>query len=109
MVSSVAVQSENRNRFMLPTGAVAGWVTTLAVAGYSAVTVRKIVKTELRPGEPTVKPSPFSRWEVNTLVSALLLSFIFVSSSPTALGSLSLTALPFLVSATLVGYVLGSR
>ncbi|PWZ56639.1 Plastidal glycolate/glycerate translocator 1, chloroplastic [Zea mays] len=40
-----------------------GWFATLAVAGYTALAVRKLVKTQLIPAEPMSKASPFSTVE----------------------------------------------
>jgi hypothetical protein len=39
----------------------------------------------------------------------MLLSFVMAVNQPTALGPVSTTALPFFLSATVLGYLLGSR
>lgn len=86
-----------------------GWVASLAVAGFTAVIVRNVVKTELEPAEYTPKPAPFADWEVKGLAFAVVLSFALAIYSPTAFGTAAMTASPFFVSATALGYVVGSK
>ncbi|XP_002982386.2 plastidal glycolate/glycerate translocator 1, chloroplastic isoform X1 [Selaginella moellendorffii] len=87
---------------------VFGWAATLAVAGYTAVAVRGIVRTKLEPTEPTPKPAPFTAKEITTWSIVFVLSFGLAVLSPGALGSFPATALPFLLAATVLGYMLGS-
>uniref|UniRef100_A0A1D1YV39 Uncharacterized protein ywbG n=1 Tax=Anthurium amnicola TaxID=1678845 RepID=A0A1D1YV39_9ARAE len=87
---------------------VGGWVASLCVAGYTALTVRKIVKTEMIPAEPMAKPSPFSSTEIMTWTAVFILSFTIASVAPTALGTSAKTCLPFLLAATVLGYMVGS-
>ncbi|KAF3790733.1 Plastidal glycolate/glycerate translocator 1 [Nymphaea thermarum] len=88
--------------------AVGGWVASLSVAGYTAITVRKMVKTEMIPAEPMSKPPPFSVIEIWTWATILVSSFVFALVSPTALGTTARTCLPFLLAATVLGYMVGS-
>ncbi|KAJ6854292.1 plastidal glycolate/glycerate translocator 1, chloroplastic [Iris pallida] len=87
---------------------VGGWLASLAVAGYTALTVRKIVKTEMIPAEPMGKPSPFSSLEVWFWSGIFLSSFILALTNPTALGTSARTCLPFLLAATVLGYMVGT-
>ncbi|XP_031501513.1 plastidal glycolate/glycerate translocator 1, chloroplastic [Nymphaea colorata] len=87
---------------------VGGWVASLSVAGYTAITVRKMVKTEMIPAEPMSKPPPFSVIEIWTWATILVSSFVFALVSPTALGTTARTCLPFLLAATVLGYMVGS-
>ncbi|KAH8940771.1 hypothetical protein BDL97_14G002300 [Sphagnum fallax] len=88
---------------------VGGWIASLAVAGFTAVRVRAMVKTQLLPADPIPKPAPFSSKEVWSWAAVMLLSFVMAVKQPTALGPVSTTALPFFLSATVLGYLLGSR
>ncbi|KAM0934093.1 putative CidB/LrgB family protein [Dioscorea sansibarensis] len=87
---------------------VGGWLASLCVAGYTAITIRRIVKTEMIPAEPMTKPSPFTNVELwawtAIFVSSLTLAFV----SPTALGTSARTCLPFLLAATVLGYMGGT-
>lgn len=87
---------------------VVGWLASLAVAGYTAIAVRKMVKTEMIPAEPMSKPSPFASWEL--LIWSLIFVASFVSSLlyPTAFGTSARTCLPFLLASTVLGYMIGS-
>ncbi|RZB60310.1 Plastidal glycolate/glycerate translocator 1, chloroplastic isoform C [Glycine soja] len=87
---------------------VGGWLATLCVAGYTAIAVRKAVKTELVDAEPMGKPAPFSSLEVWTWTAVLLISFVSALFYPTALGTSARTCLPFLLAATVLGYMVGS-
>ncbi|XP_068650882.1 plastidal glycolate/glycerate translocator 1, chloroplastic [Aristolochia californica] len=87
---------------------VGGWLASLTVAGYTALTVRKIVKTEMIDAEPMAKPSSFSKLELWTWVGIFLLSFALALFVPAALGTSARTHLPFLLAATVLGYMLGS-
>lgn len=87
---------------------VGGWLATLCVAGYTAIAVRKAVKTELIDAEPMGKPSPFSQVEVWTWTGILLTSFVSALFYPTLLGTSARTCLPFLLAATVLGYMVGS-
>ncbi|KAK7346236.1 hypothetical protein VNO80_20751 [Phaseolus coccineus] len=87
---------------------VGGWLATLCVAGYTAIAVRKAVKTELVEAEPMGKPSPFSVFEVWTWTAVLIISFVSALFYPTALGTSARTCLPFLLAATVLGYMVGS-
>ncbi|ONK71540.1 uncharacterized protein A4U43_C04F9690 [Asparagus officinalis] len=87
---------------------VGGWLASLSVAGYTALTVRKIVNTEMMPAEPMAKPSPFSQTEVWAWSAIFVSSFILAYVNPTALGTNARTCLPFLLAATVLGYMVGS-
>lgn len=87
---------------------VGGWLASLTVAGYTALTVRKIVKTEMVDAEPMAKPSPFSSVEVWVWTAIFILSFVLAFIAPTALGTSARTCLPFLLAATVLGYMVGS-
>uniref|UniRef100_A0A0E0MB79 choline-phosphate cytidylyltransferase n=1 Tax=Oryza punctata TaxID=4537 RepID=A0A0E0MB79_ORYPU len=86
-----------------------GWFASLVVAGYTALTVRRIVKTQLIPAEPMNKPSPFAPLEFWAWAALFLASFAVAYVSPTALGTTATTCLPFLLASTVLGYMLGSR
>ncbi|CAM6126433.1 unnamed protein product [Calypogeia fissa] len=88
---------------------VAGWAASCAVAGSTAMVVRSIVKTEMEPAEYTPKAAPFADWEVKAMASAMVLSFALAIYSPTALGTAAMTVLPFFLSATALGYAIGSN
>lgn len=87
---------------------VAGWLASLSVAGYTAIAVRKMVKTEMIPAEPMSKPSPFASWELWTWSLIFVASFISALFYPTALGTSARTCLPFLLASTVLGYMVGS-
>ncbi|XP_045829369.1 plastidal glycolate/glycerate translocator 1, chloroplastic isoform X1 [Trifolium pratense] len=87
---------------------VGGWLATLCVAGYTAIAVRKAVKTQLVDAEPMGKPSPFSTVEVWTWSGILLTSFVSALYYPTLLGTSARTSLPFLLASTVLGYIVGS-
>ncbi|XXG43818.1 hypothetical protein AAC387_Pa01g3772 [Persea americana] len=87
---------------------VGGWLASLTVAGYTAVTVRKIVKTEMVAAEPMKKPSPFSSVEVWSWTAVFASSFALALLVPSALGTSARTRLPFLLAATVLGYMVGS-
>ncbi|XP_020206952.1 plastidal glycolate/glycerate translocator 1, chloroplastic [Cajanus cajan] len=87
---------------------VGGWLATLCVAGFTAIAVRKAVKTELVEAEPMGKPAPFSAIEVWTWTAVLLTSFVSALFYPTALGTSARTCLPFLLAATVLGYIVGT-
>ncbi|KAM0883644.1 hypothetical protein ACQ4PT_031502 [Festuca glaucescens] len=87
--------------------AFAGWFASLTVAGYTALTVRKIVKTELIEAEPMGRLSPFVTLQFWVWVPALcrrLPTFV----SPTVLGTTARTCLPFMLASTVLGYMVGS-
>lgn len=88
---------------------VGGWAASLAVAGYTALIVRGMVKTEMIPAEPMPKPAAFSKNEIWGWTVVLAISFVLAIVSPTALGTVPLTVLPFFLSATVLGYMIGSR
>ncbi|KAK7262730.1 hypothetical protein RJT34_30310 [Clitoria ternatea] len=88
---------------------VGGWLATLCVAGFTAISVRKAVNTELVEAEPMGKPAPFSAFEVWVWTAVLLISFVSALFYPTALGTSARTCLPFLLAATVLGYMVGSR
>ncbi|MQM10001.1 hypothetical protein Taro_042889 [Colocasia esculenta] len=87
---------------------IGGWLASLCVAAYTTLTVRNIVKTEMIPAEPMSKPSPFSSTEIWTWTAVFIASFIFALTSPAALGTSARTNLPFLLAATMLGYMVGS-
>ncbi|XP_051198793.1 plastidal glycolate/glycerate translocator 1, chloroplastic isoform X1 [Lolium perenne] len=87
---------------------VAGWLASLTVAGYTALTVRKIVKTELIAAEPMGKPSPFATWEFWAWGAVFVASFATAIVNPTALGTTARTCLPFMLASTVLGYMVGS-
>lgn len=87
---------------------VGGWLASLSVAGYTALTVRRMVKTEMMPAEPMAKPSPFASTEVWVWTAIFLSSFVVALVNPTALGTSARTCLPFLLAATVLGYMVGS-
>ncbi|KAF6170195.1 hypothetical protein GIB67_038728 [Kingdonia uniflora] len=88
---------------------VGGWLATLSVAGYTAITVRKIVKTEMVAAEPMAKSSSFSDIEVWSWTGAFLTSFAMAYFYPFALETSARTCLPFLLAATVLGYMVGTR
>ncbi|CAA6667028.1 unnamed protein product [Spirodela intermedia] len=77
---------------------IGGWLASLCVAAYTALTVRNIVKTEMIPAEPMALI-----W-----TAVFISSFVLALVSPTALGTSALTNLPFLLAATVLGYMTGS-
>lgn len=85
-----------------------GWFASLCVAGFTAIAVRKIVKTEMIDAEPMAKPSPFSPTEVWAWSGVFLISFVAALFYPTALGTSARTCLPFLLASTVLGYMVGS-
>ncbi|XP_044501407.1 plastidal glycolate/glycerate translocator 1, chloroplastic [Mangifera indica] len=87
---------------------VGGWLATLCVAGYTAIAVRKLVKTEMTDAEPMSKPSPFSLTELWAWTGVFLISFVTALFYPTALGTSARTCLPFLLASTVLGYMVGS-
>ncbi|XP_047323707.1 plastidal glycolate/glycerate translocator 1, chloroplastic [Impatiens glandulifera] len=87
---------------------VGGWLASLCVAGYTAIVVRKLVKTEMTAAEPMAKPSPFSLLEAWSWTGIFIASFVGAFLYPTALGTNALTYLPFLLSSTVLGYIVGS-
>lgn len=88
--------------------AVAGWLASLSVAGFTAIAVRKMVNTEMIPAEPMSKPSPFSQLEIWAWSGIFLISFVAALLYPTALGTSARTCLPFLLASTVLGYIVGS-
>ncbi|XP_027180796.1 plastidal glycolate/glycerate translocator 1, chloroplastic-like [Coffea eugenioides] len=87
---------------------VGGWLASLAVAGYTAIAVRKMVNTEMIPAEPMSKPSPFSQLEIWAWSGIFVISFIAAFWYPTVLGTSARTCLPFLLASTVLGYMVGS-
>ncbi|KAL8170557.1 hypothetical protein V2J09_022361 [Rumex salicifolius] len=87
----------------------AGWLASLCVAGFTAIAVRNMVKTEMIPAEPMEKPPPFSALEVWTWSGVFIASFAGAFFYPATLGSSARTCLPFLLSSTVLGYIVGSR
>ncbi|XP_021273890.1 plastidal glycolate/glycerate translocator 1, chloroplastic [Herrania umbratica] len=85
-----------------------GWLASLCIAGFTAIAVRKIVKTEMTDAEPMAKPSPFSPLEFWTWSGIFLVSFVSAIFYPTALGTSARTCLPFLLASTVLGYMVGS-
>lgn len=87
--------------------AVGGWFASLCVAGFTAIAVRKTVKTEMIDAEPMAKPSPFSPTEVWAWSGVFVISFVAALFYPTALGTSARTCLPFLLASTVLGYMVG--
>ncbi|KAI3843507.1 hypothetical protein MKX03_016216 [Papaver bracteatum] len=87
---------------------VVGWLASLAVAGYTAIAVRNLVKTEMVDAEPMQKPSPFSSFEIGAWTAIFAASFTVAYVNPVALGTSALTCLPFLLAATVLGYMVGT-
>ncbi|XP_078442074.1 plastidal glycolate/glycerate translocator 1, chloroplastic [Wolffia australiana] len=87
---------------------IGGWLASLCVAAYTALTVRNIVKTEMTAAEPMAKPSPFSTKELLFWTAVFVSSFGLALVSPVALGTTALTNLPFLLAATVLGYIIGT-
>ncbi|KAM3402996.1 hypothetical protein ACQJBY_006653 [Aegilops geniculata] len=85
-----------------------GWFASLAVAGYTALTVRKIVKTELIAAEPMGKPSAFATLEFWAWGAVFVASFATAFVNTTALGTTARTCLPFMLASTVLGYMVGS-
>ncbi|KAF2915001.1 plastidal glycolate/glycerate translocator 1, chloroplastic isoform X5 [Oryza sativa Japonica Group] len=52
-----------------------GWFASLVVAGYTALSVRRIVKTQLIPAEPMKRPSPFGPLEFWAWAAVFVASF----------------------------------
>lgn len=88
--------------------AAGGWLASLTVAGYTAIAIRKLVKTEMIDPEPMAKPSPFSSLEIWSWSAIFLASFVAALFYPTALGTQARTCLPFLLASTALGYMVGS-
>lgn len=84
-------------------------MATLLVAGYTAVQVRKMVNTELLPADPVPKAAPFTSTEMFSWIAIMLLFFGMAVRYPTALGPEATTTAPFLLAATVVGYLVGTR
>jgi hypothetical protein len=82
---------------------------TLLVAGYTAVQVRKMVNTEPLPAAPVPKAAPFTNTEIFSWTAIMLLGFGMAVRYPTALGPEATTTAPFLLAATVVGYLAGTR
>ncbi|CAL4915795.1 unnamed protein product [Urochloa decumbens] len=80
----------------------------LTITWYTALAVRKLVKTQLIPAEPVSKPSPFSTSETWAWAAIFVASFGVAYFNPTALGTTARTCLPFLLAATVLGYMVGS-
>ncbi|KAL7595758.1 plastidal glycolate/glycerate translocator 1, chloroplastic [Lactuca sativa] len=87
---------------------VGGWLASLAVAGYTAIAVRKMVKTEMVPAEPMAKPSAFSTLEVAAWSVISVASFAAALKYPELLGTNARTCLPFLLGSTVLGYMVGT-
>eukprot|EP00252_Welwitschia_mirabilis_P019630 TRINITY_DN459_c0_g1_i2.p1 TRINITY_DN459_c0_g1~~TRINITY_DN459_c0_g1_i2.p1 ORF type:complete len:489 (-),score=56.99 TRINITY_DN459_c0_g1_i2:550-2016(-) len=85
-----------------------GWLASLCVAGYTAISVRRIVRTEMIPAEPMPKPSNFSSKEIWFWGVVFISSFVSAGVAPTALGTTAKTCIPFLLAATALGYIIGS-
>ncbi|VVA93274.1 unnamed protein product [Arabis nemorensis] len=85
-----------------------GWLASLCVAGYTAIAVRKLVKTEMTEAEPMAKPSPFSTLELWSWSGIFVVSFVGALFYPNSLGTSARTCLPFLLSSTVLGYIVGS-
>ncbi|OMO93464.1 LrgB-like protein [Corchorus olitorius] len=85
-----------------------GWLASLCVAGYSAIAVRNIVKTEMTDAEPMAKPSPFAPLEFWAWGGIFVASFVSALFYPTALRTTARTCLPFLLASTVLGYMVGS-
>ncbi|XP_057758994.1 plastidal glycolate/glycerate translocator 1, chloroplastic [Arachis stenosperma] len=87
---------------------VGGWLATLSVSGFTAIAVRKAVKTEMIDPEPMEKPPPFSSIELWSWIAVFLISFIMALLFPTALGTAARTCFLFYLASTVVGYIVGS-
>ncbi|BBN19612.1 hypothetical protein MPTK1_8g12090 [Marchantia polymorpha subsp. ruderalis] len=87
---------------------VVGWMASLAVAGYTTVMMRNIVKTVVQPAEYTPKPPPFSDVEFKALAAAAVVFLAVAVWQPTAFGTPAMTTLPYFLSATALGYVFGT-
>ncbi|CAH8390323.1 unnamed protein product [Eruca vesicaria subsp. sativa] len=85
-----------------------GWLASLCVAGFTAIAVRRMVKTEMTEAEPMAKPSPFSTLELWSWSGIFVVSFVAALFYPTSLGTSARTCLPFLLSSTVLGYIVGS-
>lgn len=85
-----------------------GWLASLCVAGFTAIAIRKMVNTEMMPAEPMAKPPPFSTAEIWSWSVIFIASFVGAFLYPTILGTHARTCLPFLLSATVLGYMIGS-
>ncbi|CAI0418734.1 unnamed protein product [Linum tenue] len=85
-----------------------GWLASLCVAGFTAIAVRKMVKTEMTDAEPMAKPSPFSAVELCVWIGVFVASFGAAVLYPTLLETSARTCLPFLLASTVLGYMIGS-
>ncbi|CAN1748857.1 Plastidal glycolate/glycerate translocator 1, chloroplastic [Linum perenne] len=85
-----------------------GWLASLCVAGFTAIAVRKMVKTEMTDAEPMAKPSAFSSLELWAWTGIFVASFAGAFFYPTLLETSARTCLPFLLSATVLGYIVGT-
>ncbi|CAA0820431.1 Plastidal glycolate/glycerate translocator 1-chloroplastic [Striga hermonthica] len=88
---------------------VGGWLASLCAAGFTAISVRKMVNTEMIPAEPMPKPSSFSSIELWSWSGIFIISFVSALYYPTVLGTNARTCLPFLLASTVIGYMFGSR
>lgn len=88
---------------------VGGWLASLCVAAFTALAVRNYVKTEMIPAEPMPKPTPFSALEIWSWAVVFIVSFIIAFLSPAIFGTKARTCLPFLLAATVLGYMIGSQ
>ncbi|CAN6294118.1 unnamed protein product [Urochloa humidicola] len=80
----------------------------LKILTITSLAVRKLVKTQVIPAEPMSKPSPFSTSETWAWAAIFVASFGVAYFNPTALGTTARTCLPFLLAATVLGYMVGS-
>ncbi|KAH0879749.1 hypothetical protein HID58_067143, partial [Brassica napus] len=85
-----------------------GWLASLCVAGFTAIAVRKMVNTEMTEAEPMAKPSPFSALELWSWSGIFVASFVGAMFYPNSLGTSARTCLPFLLSSTVLGYIVGT-
>ncbi|KAH0926610.1 hypothetical protein HID58_018866, partial [Brassica napus] len=85
-----------------------GWLASLCVAGFTAIAVRKMVNTEMTEAEPMAKPSPFSALELWSWSGIFVASFVGALFYPNSLGTSARTCLPFLLSSTVLGYIVGT-
>ncbi|XP_002960739.2 plastidal glycolate/glycerate translocator 1, chloroplastic [Selaginella moellendorffii] len=87
---------------------VFSWAGTLTVTTLFTTLVRRYAKARLEEAPSGISLAPFSIWEAIPWLAIGAAGFILVYVSPTLLGSPARTLIPFLLSSTVVGFLLGS-
>ncbi|KAL5545735.1 hypothetical protein UlMin_005422 [Ulmus minor] len=85
-----------------------GWLARLCVAGFTAIAIIKMVKTKMVDVEPMSNLFPFSIIELWSWSGIPLISFVGALFYLMALGTSARTCLPFLLTSTVLGYIVGT-